>query len=108
MSVEIEARSQQVDDGLPDCHMAALRTTWRVSFHHEIHPFQLLMQKEHAEMVAAVLKLRLRPDGTALVALAIRDEVCPFSHQGTDKPHLTGDRSRSSSNSRLWRAEPHA
>ena len=37
---------------------------------------QLQLQEQHAEMVAAVLKLRLRPQGTALIALAIRDEVC--------------------------------
>ena len=34
-------------------------------------------------MVAAVLKVRLRPDGTALIALAIRDEVCPLSFEKT-------------------------
>ena len=38
----------------------------------------LLVQEQHAEMVAAVLKARLRPDGTALIALAIRDEVRPL------------------------------
>ena len=33
------------------------------------------MQEQHAEMLAAVLKLRLRADGKALIALAVRDEV---------------------------------
>ena len=32
-------------------------------------------QERHAEMVAAVLKLRLRQGGVCLVAIAIRDEV---------------------------------
>lgn len=37
------------------------------------------MQEQHAELVAAVVKARLRPDSTALIALAIRDEVSSLS-----------------------------
>lgn len=44
-----------------------------------MHPILwIVVQTQHAEMLAAVLKLRLRPHGTALVALAIRDEVGPL------------------------------
>ena len=39
-------------------------------------------------MVAAVLKLRLRPGGVALIALAIRDEVSPCMRKlKADAPH---------------------
>lgn len=39
-------------------------------------------------MVAAVLKLRLRPGGVALIALAIRDEVSSCMRKlKADAPH---------------------
>ena len=38
------------------------------------HPLSL--QAAHASLIAAVLKQRLQPGGTALIACAVRDEVC--------------------------------
>ena len=54
---------------------------------------RLVVQEQHAEMVAVVLKLRLRPGGTALIALAIRDEVSPLSLEQTsvDRKQRQGD-----------------
>lgn len=45
------------------------------------------MQEQHAEMLAAVLKLRLRADGKALIALAVRDEVTHLSLQALLDAH---------------------
>ena len=39
---------------------------------------QLSSQAAHASLVAAVLKQRLWPGGTALIACAVRDQVCPL------------------------------
>ena len=86
ISKELEGRSQQVDEELPiqlyGCPQGYI-ISGGLSSPILLH---LLMQEQHAEMVAAVLRLRLKPDGTALIALAIRDEVCPLSLQEMTAP----------------------